>query len=38
LNDRFSVAGDVQFISRESSLNNADYDETKAIIRLNTRF
>jgi hypothetical protein len=38
LNDRFSVEGDVQFISRESSRLNADYDETKAMIRLNTHF
>jgi hypothetical protein len=38
INDRFSVLGDVKYISRESNQQNGDYDETRAMIRLNTRF
>ena len=38
INDRFSVLGDVKYITRESNQQNGDYDETKAMIRLNTRF
>lgn len=38
LNDRFSVLGDVRYISRESNQDNGDYDETRAMIRLNTKF
>ena len=38
INKRFSVNGDVKYISRESNQQNGDYDETRAMIRLRTKF
>jgi hypothetical protein len=38
INNRFAVDGDVKYISRESNQQNGDYDETRAMIRLKTKF
>jgi len=38
MNDRFSLLGDIDYISRESNQTDGDYDETRATLRLNTRF
>jgi uncharacterized protein (PEP-CTERM system associated) len=38
INERFSVGGDVKYISRESNQDNGDFDETRAMIRVNTKF
>jgi len=38
LNKRFAINGDVKYISRESNQQNGDYDETRAMVRLKTKF
>jgi hypothetical protein len=38
IDENLSLDGDIKYISRESNQQNGDYDETRAMIRLNTKF